>query len=73
MELGHFLDILASAMVTFCSMLAMIANSLMYLTTKNHTRLTYPGRQGTRSILPLYASHITYGRDYIDQTRLLID
>ena len=69
MDLFHSLDILALAMVIFCSMLAMIANSLMYFVSKNPTRLTYPGRQGTRSILPLNSSHITHGSDIIDQTR----
>ena len=68
MDLFPFLDTLALAMVTFCSMLAMIVNSLIYFVTKNPTRLTYPGRQGTRTILPMNVSYITHGIDIIDQT-----
>ena len=73
MNLGHFLDILPSVMVIFCSMLAMIANSLMYLATKNPIRLTYHGRQGTRTILLLNSSYGTLGTDIGDRPRLKIN
>ena len=69
MNLFHFLDTLASAMAISCSMLAMIANSLMYLVTKSPIRLIYHGRQVTRSILLLKPSHFTHGSDIIDQKR----